>query len=339
MNKIRFAVIGCGAIGSKHLEYLKNIENVEIVAVCDSNNNSLEMVKIDNVKKYTHYHKLLKNEKIDIINICTPHYTHFEIAYYALKNHNVILEKPMALCYEDCQRLINQSKKHDTNLWVVKQNRYNSAIKKAIELLEKQEIGSLKMFNCSIFWNRNESYYTNSNWRGKIKKEKGVLYTIGSHFIDILIWILGDVETIKTAYFENNDKKYIEIEDYGSSVIKFKNGVVGSIQWTTSVAEQNYEGSIVLFGDKGTIKIGGKYLNELTYLNDTYCFSDEKPNQYTSYQGTSSNHKILFESIIQCFISNQKDSQLVDGTEASKSILVIDQIYSKFYGGNKNTVV
>jgi len=339
MNKIRFAVIGCGAIGNKHIEYLKNNPKAKIVAICDLDNNSLDKIKILEVKKYNNYLELLKNEKIDIVNICTPHHTHFEIAFNSLKKHDVILEKPMALYYEDCLKLNNQSEIHKTNLWVVKQNRFNSAVKKAVEVLKNQEIGNIKMFNCSIFWNRNDSYYLNSNWRGTINKEKGVLYTIGSHFIDMLIWILGEVEIVKTVHLENNCKKYIEIEDYGSSVIKFKNGVIGSLQWTTSVAEQNYEGSITLFGEKGTIKIGGKYLNELTYLNTQFDFLEEKPNQYSSYQGTSANHNVVFEKIIDCFISKQGKSELVDGVEASKSILLIDQIYTKFYGESQNTMV
>jgi predicted dehydrogenase len=235
----------------------------------------------------------------------------------------------MALTVSDCMRMNEAAYKNEVKLWVVKQNRYNVPVRLTREALDQNRLGKLFMIKCDILWNRYQGYYDESPWRGKIQQEGGALYTQASHFIDLLIWWCGDVVDVQ-GYMETQNHQ-IETEDSGSVVIRFKSGVIGSLNWTTCVYNKNYEGSITLVGERGTIKIGGQYLNKIEYwdvegfpLQDGIEYSD-KPNAYGKYQGTSSNHDKVIKALISQLRRQGIDT--VDGFEGMRSVAAIEQIY------------
>lgn len=333
MSKLKFAVAGCGSIGKRHIAVIDAEQDAELVAICDINEERCKELSAlyNNVKYYTDYNLMLKELEVDIVNIATPHGLHAEMSIAAAKaKKNILVEKPMALHTEDCKAMITAAEENNVKLFVVKQNRYNTPIALTKNAIENGKLGKIFMVQCNVMWNRHQEYYTESDWRGKLALEGGALHTQVSHFIDLLVWWFGDLVQAKTVMDTLNHD--IEIEDCGVSALKFDTGVIGSLFWTTCVYNNNFEGSITVIGEKGTIKIGGKYLNKIEYwdvqsypLPENIDFED-KPNNYGKYQGTSSNHDKLINHLVGQFTENRKG--VVEGDEAIKTIQAIDLIYN-----------
>ena len=332
MKKIRFAVVGCGNIGIRHIAVINAESQAELVSVCDIDVKKLKIIeeKYD-VECYTSFTKMLQRRDVDVVCICTPHLLHAPMAIEAAKNKiNVLTEKPMALTTMECKKMITVAKKNKVTLFVVKQNRYNIPVKMLKKALDKKWLGRIFIVTCNVLWNRTSDYYTKSNWRGTKKNEGGVLYTQVSHFVDLLLWFFGDVEKVISTVVDTK-KQNIEIEDCGQATLNFKNGAMGSLMWTTCVYNKNYEGSIFIIGEYGTVKIGGQYLNEIEYwevknhpLPQDVKFVD-KPNIYKNYQGTSSNHDKVIQDVI-AYLHGKKNS-VVLGEEGVKTTTLIEKIY------------
>jgi predicted dehydrogenase len=332
MQKIKFGLIGCGHIGKRHAAVIDNDPNAELVAVCDINKESADELansyNIDNI--YYDYHEMLQME-MDIVNICTPHYLHKVMAIDSLEmGKNVLVEKPMALLSQDASLMIKTANEKGLKLFVVKQNRYNIPIILAGKALADGMLGRISMVQCNVFWNRRQEYYDQSDWRGVKDKEGGALFTQASHFVDLLVHWFGPVVKAKTEI--DTQFHSIEVEDAGHSAVVFDSGVLGSISWTTNVYNKNYEGSITIIGEHGTIKIGGAYLNKIDFwdvqsypLPDNISFVD-KPNNYGKYQGSSSNHHRVIEEVIKNLTGNK--SSIVEGEEGELSISAIETIYN-----------
>lgn len=331
MKKIKFAIVGCGSIGARHLAVINEEPQAEIVAVCDIKKELAQKYSdIYDVNSFSDYKEMLKSTKADIICICTPHYLHSTMAIDAANaKMNILVEKPMALTTKDAQAMMDAAHKNQVKLMIVKQNRYNTPVLLAKEALESNKLGSIFMVECNVLWNRYQEYYINSNWRGKTEFEGGALYTQVSHFIDLLTWWFGDIAEATTNVATKNHE--IEIDDCGSSIFKFTSGVMGTLNWTTCVYNKNFEGSITIIGEYGTIKIGGQYLNKIEYwdvraypLPENIDFSD-KPNAYGKYQGSSSNHDKVIKDAIS-LLTNQKQN-MVEGEEGLRSVKAIEKIY------------
>jgi predicted dehydrogenase len=226
--------------------------------------------------------------------------------------------------------MIDVARKSNVNLMVVKQNRYNIPILLTKNALDANQLGKVLMVRCDVLWNRHDQYYSESSWRGRLATEGGALYTQASHFIDLLIWWFGDVVNSSSMMATRNHQ--IEIEDCGTALLEFSSGVMGTMMWTTCVYNKNYEGSITIIGEKGTIKIGGQYLNKIEYwdvhsypLPENINFVD-KPNLYGKYQGTSSNHDKVIKDVI-AHVKSRK-SCIVTGDEGIKTITAIEKIYN-----------
>lgn len=329
--KIKFAVVGCGSIGKRHVAVIDAESAADLVAICDINESKCkELSALYNVPYYTDINRLLDEVDVDIVNIATPHGLHSSMSIEVSKRgKHSLVEKPMALFPEDCRRMIDAANENNVKLFVVKQNRYNTPISLAKTAIEEKKLGKLFMVQCNVMWNRHQEYYDESDWRGFLKLEGGALHTQVSHFIDLLIWCFGDLVEAKTITDTMNHN--IEIEDCGVSALKFSSGVIGSLLWTTCVYNKNFEGSITIIGEKGTIKIGGKYLNKIEFwdvqsypLPEGIDFEDQ-PNNYGKYQGTSSNHDKLIHHLVEQF--NFRRKGVVEGEEAIKSIEAIEKIY------------
>jgi len=334
IEKLKFAVVGCGHIGKRHIQVIDDNENAELIAVCDIERNQLSGIEefLKDIDYFQDYEQMLKNSEADIICICTPHGLHAEMSILAAdyKKH-VLVEKPMSLESKKGALMIEAAKKNDVKLYVVKQNRYNTPIFLTNRALKEGKLGKVFMVQCNVMWNRNDAYYEQSSWRGNLKTEGGALYTQVSHFLDLLIWWFGDIEEAKTILDTLNHK--IEIEDCGVSALKFNSGVIGSLNWTNCVYSSNYEGSITIIAEKGTIKIGGRYLNEIEHWDvNSYPLPldvefEDKPNSYGSYQGSSSNHDVLMNDLVLQIINDRKG--VVEGEEGLKSIDAIEKIYKE----------
>jgi UDP-N-acetyl-2-amino-2-deoxyglucuronate dehydrogenase len=331
MNPLRFAVIGIGNIGKKHVESISGITAAKLVAVCDIDPDKNDVsIKAKNIKFYTDYKQLIDLQGIDIVCIATPHGLHAQMAIDCMRaGKHVIVEKPMALNSTDCDLMNEVSNQTNKKLFVVKQNRFNLPIIATSEAIEKKKLGQIYLIQCNVFWNRGEEYYSESDWRGINNLEGGALYTQVSHFIDLFILWFGDINEANTIIDTLHHK--IEIEDTGVSSIRFKSGILGTLAWTNNVYNKNFEGSITIIGEKGTIKIGGKYLNEIEYW-DVKSYPKpingdliEKVNDYGTYQGSSSNHNKMFIEIIGNFIESRKG--VVEGNEGKQTIIATELIY------------
>ncbi|MDT0649086.1 Gfo/Idh/MocA family protein [Autumnicola edwardsiae] len=332
MNNIRFAVVGCGHIGKRHLKVILGEENAELTAICDNDTGKLEAIKNSGIEAhfFDDYEKMLQESNVDIVCICTPHGLHAEMSILAAKyKKHILVEKPMSLNSSEGREMIKSAEENGVRLYVVKQNRYNKPIHLANEALKNKKLGKVFMVQCNVLWNRNQEYYEQSSWRGRKSSEGGALFTQVSHFLDLLVWWFGEIEEAKTLVDTLNHE--IEIEDCGVSALKFKNGSLGSIMWTNCVYNSNYEGSITILGEKGTIKIGGQYLNEIEYWDvNSYPLPidvefEDKPNSYGTYQGSSSNHDKLVHELVLEIIQDRKG--VVEGEEGLKSIEAIEKIY------------
>lgn len=335
MSKIKFAVVGCGSIGKRHIAVLDAEPDAEIVAICDVDEKKCreQSELYQNIPYYTSFEKMLTEIKADVINVVTPHALHAEMTINALRHKfNVLVEKPMALTMADCHAMNEAAQANGMKLWVVKQNRHNVPVKLAKDAIDKGMLGKIFMVKCDILWNRYQGYYDESPWRGKKDKEGGALYTQASHFIDLLVWWCGDVRDVR-AFMETQNHR-IETEDSGNAIVKFSSGALGSINWTTCVYNKNFEGSITIIGEHGTIKIGGQYLNKIEFwdvrgypLQEGIEFTD-KPNAYGKYQGTSSNHDKVIKTIIETMHKKQVSVDAVEGFEGMRCIDAIEKMYN-----------
>jgi UDP-N-acetyl-2-amino-2-deoxyglucuronate dehydrogenase len=330
MKKIKFAIIGFGRIGQRHAEHIQKYG--ELIAVADTDHTKKNTIP-SSCKFYQSHINLLANEKdIDVISICSPNGLHAIHSIDSLKaGKHVLCEKPMALNVHDCGEMIKAAEKANKRLFIVKQNRFNPPVEAVKKAIDDGHFGKILSIQLSCFWNRNEAYYHNS-WKGTLQLDGGTLYTQFSHFIDLLYWMIGDIKNAYGFSGNLNHGKTIEFEDTGVIAVEFYNGTLGTINYTVNAFEKNMEGSLTIFGEKGTVKIGGQYLNELEYqsIKDfkiTNLPPGNPPNQYGQYQGSMSNHNEVYKNIIEVLGNNGVIA--TNGFEGLKTVEIIDKIYSK----------
>lgn len=328
---IKFALIGCGRIAKRHAGHMSNYG--ELVAVCDVDTaKAKEMGKQFQVPYYISVQDLLKSSsQFDLVSICTPNGLHAEHTIQALRaGYHVLCEKPMAINVHDCSEMIKEAEKANKRLFVVKQNRFNPPVIALKEAIDENRLGKLLSVQLNCFWNRNTSYYR-SSWKGTKELDGGTMFTQFSHFIDLLYWLVGDVKDVEAFGANLNHQGVIEFEDTGVVCLKFYNGVLGTINYTINSFEKNMEGSLTIFGDKGTVKVGGQYLNELDYQNiDTYKIEGlpegNHANNYGEYQGSMSNHNYVYENIVDVLTNN--GTIATNGLEGMKTVEIIQKIYT-----------
>lgn len=333
MRKYKFAIIGCGRIAQRHAVHIQN--NGILKAVCDVKQERANKFSKDyNAKAYYDIDELLKNEKnVDVISICTPNGLHAEHTIKVLKaNFHVLCEKPMALSVANAAEMISQSLKANKLLFIVKQNRFNPPVVEVKKLIDEGKLGKIYSTQLNCFWNRNEAYYKNSDWKGTMKLDGGTLFTQFSHFIDLLYWLVGDVKAVKAKIANYAHKGIIEFEDTGVVSLEFYNGAIGTINYNVNSFNQNMEGSISIFAENGTVKIGGQYLNELEYQNfNNFKISNlpkgNPPNEYGQYKGSMSNHNRVYENIID--VLNNKSIIATNAFEGMKTVEIIEKIYTE----------
>ncbi len=330
MREIKFAIIGCGRIAQRHAEHISN--NGILKAVCDIDfAKALELGEKYSASSYNSIDALLANEKdLDVISICSPNGLHAEHSIKCLDaGTHVLCEKPMAINVHDCGEMIKAAERNNKRLFAIKQNRFNPPVAAVKSAIDEGKLGKVYSIQLSCFWNRNEDYYKNS-WKGTKDLDGGTLYTQFSHFIDLLYWIVGDVKHAHAITGNFAHQSIIEFEDTGVVALEFYNGTIGTINYTVNSFGKNMEGSLTIFGEKGTVKIGGQYLNELEYQNiQDFEFKDlpvgNNANNYGQYQGSMSNHDKVYENVVDVLHNGGTIS--TNSFEGLKTVEIIDKIY------------
>lgn len=330
-SDLNFAIIGCGRIGNRHAEHINNIGNLS--AVCDIEKEKADALSRNyNCNAYYDIHDLLKNEKkVNVIAICTPNGLHASHTISALSSgFDVLCEKPMGLTPHECGEMIKTAERHNRRLFAVKQNRFNPPVVAVKNLIDQGKLGKIYSVQLSCFWNRNKNYYQNS-WKGTKNLDGGTLYTQFSHFIDLLYWMIGDIKNAKAFFNNYHHKDIIEFEDTGCVILEFYNGAIGTVNYTVNSYGKNMEGSLTIFGENGTVKIGGQYLNELEYQNIKEVEIKNLPsgntaNNYGEYQGSMSNHDKVYENLVDVIKNGASIS--TSSFEGLKTVEIIDKIYN-----------
>lgn len=340
MSLIRFGIVGCGRIAQRHAEHIHKIG--VLVAVCDNVTSKADtLAQKYGINAYSSLKELLINEPtIDVVSICSPNGLHAQHSIESLRaGFHVLCEKPMAISPYDCGEMIKEAEKANKRLFVIKQNRFNPPIEAVKNAIDAGKLGRIYSVQLSCFWNRNEEYYANS-WKGTKLMDGGTLYTQFSHFIDLLYWMIGDVRKVHS--FNNNyaHQGIIEFDDTGVAILEFCNGAIGTVNYTVNSYQKNMEGSLTIFGEKGTIKIGGQYLNELEYQNiEDFKIENlaegNKPNNYGTYFGSMSNHDKIYTNVVDVLLNNASIS--TNAFEGLKTVEIIDNIYKSAANESKNS--
>lgn len=327
-KKIRFSIIGFGNIGSRHAVQITNNPATELVAVCDSN----EAVKPPyGIPFYTDLDTMLRETPADVLCVCTPNYLHepHTIAGLNAGLHTVV-EKPMALSVDECERMIAASRKNDRIIFAVKQNRYNPPVQEVKKLLASHGLGRVYMIQVNCFWNRGDAYYANSDWRGNRLRDGGCLFTQFSHFVDILYYLNGPVVNARGTIHNYAHMHNTEVEDTGSFVMNAENGAIINFNFTTCSYERNMEGSITIFAERGTVKIGGQYLNTIEYQQ---LEGQQLPpinisarsNDYGLYQGSMSNHDKVIQNVVD--VLHHDHPVMTSAMEGREVVRIIQMMY------------
>ena len=332
---MKYALIGCGRIAVNHI--LAALDNkLEIVAVCDIVENQMEVLlkkyNLENlgIKRYTSYKQLVdENKDTELISIATESGVHAEIALYCIKNKiNVIIEKPMAMNIRDANEIIRLSDELNVKVSACHQNRFNLAVQEMRKALDGGRFGKISHGSINVRWNRNKAYYDQAKWRGTWKSDGGALMNQCIHGIDLLRWMMGD--EIEEVYGQTRQQfhHYLEAEDVGMAVIRFKNGAIATVEGTTNVYPRNMEETLYLFGETGTCKLGGKSCNAI----ETWEFenSDCKDKEFSHLHEQTTNvygngHGRLFANVIDCIRNNKQP--LVDARAGKRALELVLAIY------------
>jgi UDP-N-acetyl-2-amino-2-deoxyglucuronate dehydrogenase len=331
---LQFALIGCGRIAPRHAEQM--VKHGELVAVCDIVPERADaLAAVYKARPYYSLEEMLQAEQqTDLLSVCTPNGLHPEHSIKALRaGMHVLCEKPLSITATDGITMMNEAKKANRKLFVVKSTRYNPYLQALKQKLTAQELGSIYSFQLNCFWNRPPAYYANS-WRGKKLLDGGTLFTQFSHYIDALLWLLGDIESV--TGFRNNAAhgSSIEFEDQGVASLKMQSGVIGGLNWSVNAHSKNMEVSLTLFAQKGTLKIGGEYMYQLDYQDCPGLTLDplgqqNPPNDYGFYKGSMSNHDKVYENMLRALEDENHPFTLA--ADGLKTVEAIGKIYRSVF--------
>jgi len=327
-SKIRFGLVGCGVIAKKHLVALSRIENAQIAAVCDTSLDCAKKIGLEyNLPYYSNPHDMAMHEKFDVFSLLAPSGIHAKLILDLVKyNRHFVVEKPMALRIEDADQIIKECDESGSKIFVVQQNRFNLPIRKLREAIDQGRFGKMVLGTVRVRWCRDQNYYNAKPWRGTWALDGGVLTNQASHHIDMLVWMMGEVESVSVMTSTRLAK--IEAEDTGVATIRFYSGALGIIEATTATRPKDLEGSISILGERGAVEIGGYYMNELK----TWQFDETSPDDDDVFEkwGTNPNefawnHTEYLKDVIQSLQQGRRG--LVEGLEGRKSLELINALY------------
>ncbi len=339
VKMLNFALVGCGRIAKRHSELLGHgqIQGAQLVAVCDLIEAKAKKIGEQfSVPYFIDMHQMMQSEKVDVVVVLTESGNHAKnVVDLAKYGKHIVVEKPMALTLNDADAMIQACDRNGAKLFVVKQNRFNVPVVKLREALEQGRFGKLVLGTVRVRWCRPQDYYDQAPWRGTWAMDGGVLTNQASHHIDMLEWMMGDVESVfarsTTALAE------IEAEDTAVVTIKFRSGALGVIEATTATRPKDLEGSISVLGEGGTVEIAGFAVNNMK----TWSFVESMPGDEGVMERCSVNppnvygfgHQAYYEYVVDCISNN--GPHLVDGLVGRKSLELINAIYESIETGRE----
>lgn len=332
-RKIRFAVVGCGHIGKRHAEMISRNAEAELVALVDVLPKESLGIESYQAPFFQSIEEMIAADlDIDVVNICTPNGVHASQSIQALNNrYHVVCEKPMGLSKDSCEQVIFKALQVSRHVFCVMQNRYSPPSVWIKDIISSGKLGEIFMVQLNCYWNRDERYYKKEGWKGRQDLDGGTLFTQFSHFIDIMYWLFGDIKNIQGKFKDFTHKELTDFEDSGFVSFEFINGGIGSLNYSTAVAHQNLESSITIIGSKGSVKIGGQYMNEVEVCNIAgydmpELAASNPPNDYGPYKGSAANHHYVIENVVDTL--KGRTSATTNALEGLKVVEIIERIYN-----------
>jgi UDP-N-acetyl-2-amino-2-deoxyglucuronate dehydrogenase len=336
-RRIRFALVGCGRIAANHFAaILKHADRAELVDVCDTNPDALKRaVELTGAKGHASLSAMLANTTADIVVLATPSGLHPEQTIEtALTGRHVMTEKPMATRWQDGIRMVKACDEAPVRLFVVKQNRRNATLQLLKRAIEKRRFGRIYMVNINVFWTRPQEYYDSAEWRGTWEFDGGAFMNQASHYVDLLDWLIGPIESIQA--YTGTLARNIEVEDTGVISLRWRSGALGSMNVTMLTFPKNLEGSITILGEKGTVRIGGVAVNEIQRWEFADPDEDDEKIKGASYETTSVygfGHPLYYDNVIKVLRGEAEPE--TDGREGLKSLETLIATYISARDGRR----
>lgn len=336
-RKIRFGVVGCGRISGRHLDAIRiNADRAELVGVCDVNPDVLaHTVQETGVEGYGSLTRMLETTNADVIVLCTPSGLHPRQTIMAAKSgRHVMTEKPMATRWHDGVEMVRACDEARVRLFVVKQNRRNPTLQLLKESIASGRFGRIYMVTVNVFWTRPQEYYDSSAWRGTWEFDGGAFMNQASHYVDLLDWIVGPLESVQA--FTATLDRHIEVEDTGVMNVRWRSGALGSVSVTMLTYPKNFEGSITILGEHGTVRVGGVALNKIEHWDFRQRMPIDDHITQANYQPQSvygNGHAAYYDNVIKTL--RGEEAPETDGREGLKSLETLIAAYLSARNGNR----
>ena len=328
-RKIKIAIVGCGRIAKNHLHAIEQHQDrLTLTAVCDTDDTAMrEVSERYSVDGYNHIDDMLRHANADIVTLCTPSGMHpAQAISVAQSGRHVLTEKPMATRWQEGLRMVQACDLAGVRLFVVKQNRLNATMQLLKRAIEQDRFGKIYMANINVFWTRPQDYYDQGSWRGTWELDGGAFMNQASHYIDLIHWLLGPVQSVQAMM--GTLGRRIEAEDTGVINIRWRSGAMGSVNVTMLAYPKNFEGSITILGEKGTVRVGGLAVNEIQHWEFADIQPDDEQIKSANYQTTSVygfGHPLYYDNVINS-IQGTAES-MVDGREGLASLELLIAAY------------
>lgn len=336
-RRIRFAVVGCGRIAQKHFEAVKrHAEHADLVAVCDTNPVALaQAVALTGARGFASLDDLLAQASPDIVVLATPSGLHpRQVMQIAASGRHIMTEKPMATRWEDGKHMVQACDAAGVRLFVVKQNRRNATLQLLKQAVDKKRFGRIYMVTINVFWSRPQSYYDSDAWRGTWEFDGGAFMNQASHYVDLLDWLVGPVESVQA--YTGTLARDIEVEDSGVALVRWRSGTLGSVNVTMLTYPKNLEGSITIIGEKGAARVGGVAVNEIQHWEFADADPDDALVKEASYHTTSVygfGHPLYYDNVIKVLRGEAEPD--TDGREGLRSLELLIAMYRAARDGRR----
>ena len=339
MSSISFSVVGFGRIGQRHAKIIHEHPECTLASVCDTDAQHFEQrdsLGFPDLPTYTNIDDLIQAEQTsgqrsDVVTIATPNGFHAPYAVKLLRaGYHVVIEKPMGIKSAECEEVLIAEKETGKHVFVVKQNRYSPPSVWLKDIVQSGTLGDILMVQTNCYWNRDQRYYSTSPWRGSLDQDGGALYTQFSHFVDLMYWVFGDITNIQSTVRNFTHPHLKDFDDSGFAQFEFLRGGIGSINYSTSCWDTNMESSITVVGSKGSVKVGGQYMNEIEYCHvENYekptLPPTNPPNDYGPYKGSAANHHYVFQNVVD--VLTGRTDITATAFEGLKVVQMIENIY------------
>ena len=339
MSSISFSVVGFGRIGQRHAKIIHEHPECTLAAVCDTDAQHFDQrgsLGFPDLPTYSNIDELIQAEQTsgqrsDVVTIATPNGFHAPYAVKLLRaGYHVVIEKPMGIKSAECEEVLIAEKETGKHVFVVKQNRYSPPSVWLKNIVQSGTLGDILMVQTNCYWNRDQRYYSTSPWRGSLDQDGGALYTQFSHFVDLMYWVFGDITNIQSTVRNFTHPHLKDFDDSGFAQFEFLRGGIGSINYSTSCWDTNMESSITVVGSKGSVKVGGQYMNEIEYCHvENYekptLPPTNPPNDYGPYKGSAANHHYVFQNVVD--VLTGRTDITATAFEGLKVVQMIENIY------------